>query len=336
MGENLNRLLVKALPSSVVEICGSRYIAGRSLSEGIEHMQKNWEKYRRKSTFDIIIESVKDKDKADYVLEQYLEAQNLINKLPVMRGLTYAQMPFSTSVKPSSICVVKPEDPSYFDPSTPLNARLDRLVQNSKGIPITLDMENRPFHEVSYNTVWRQRQQGVDTFGIVAQSGYYHTEEFLGRFLEARNPHQGRQRVRLCRGIYRESREIATPDKAIAKNLLYELQDLLFERDAYVEYATHDIPLIQRIMDYLEQKRISKNRFQFSFLTGVPQVQEEIIPFLDSKGITTEMYVGVELNPGDALPYETRRLIESPDTLISGIKNIFYPVTKLFKKKRLI
>jgi proline dehydrogenase len=126
-----------------------------------------------------------------------------------------------------------------------------------------------------------------------------------------------RIRIRLCKGAYRESAEVAFPDKASVDENFLGLSKKLLRSGVFHGIATHDDRLIDKLKAYVSVEGIERASFEFQMLYGVrPQLQEQLI----REGWNLRIYI-----PFGAAwyPYFMRRLAERPANLAFAARSIF-------------
>ncbi|QQG38645.1 MAG: proline dehydrogenase family protein [Candidatus Woesearchaeota archaeon] len=309
---------------------GRNYLAGSSLEEGLFSIKAlNLRGF--KSTFDTLGEDARNKEEADRYLEAYLSFIGLLGEE------FHNQNPLdnpSISVKPSAICAVT-EDGTRVLEITPLNSRLERIVSAAKQrrFNVTLDMEDHNWTDASLRVAQEIWQVGHDNFGIVLQSRLDRTLDDVTRVLERTEypiPHN-KIRVRACIGIYIEPPDIATRSKSEAKERLVVLVEKLFGAGVYVEVATHDRNVIDKVMNIIGKRRIPPSRFEFQFLRGVNE-GEILGERVKGEGFRVRYYMPVELEPGAGRNYMIRRLRANPDLVFNGAKSLVpVSVVKFFR-----
>ena len=95
----------------------------------------------------------------------------------------------------------------------------------------------------------------------------------------------------------------------------------MYDAGIYVEVATHDHGVINKIKDRIVDEQLDRNRFEFQFLKGVQNgyaVEED----LRSYGFKTRFYMPTEIKEGDGTPYMERRIIANPGMVFSAAKNM--------------
>jgi proline dehydrogenase len=124
-------------------------------------------------------------------------------------------------------------------------------------------------------------------------------------------------RVRLCKGAYNESPEIAIKEMPQIQAQYLELAKQLLERGHYPALATHDRELIDAIRTFVRDRGIGNDRFEFQMLYGCrPQLQRELV----QQGYRMRVYV----------PYGThwagyfyRRVMERRENAVFAISSMF-------------
>ncbi|MEM7264182.1 MAG: proline dehydrogenase family protein, partial [Planctomycetota bacterium] len=129
---------------------------------------------------------------------------------------------------------------------------------------------------------------------------------------------EGPTNLRLCKGIYRESEEVAFQDREEVRTSFKELLTQLFEGGATrVGIATHDDLLVEDALEQIERLDVPKERYEFQMLLGVT---ERIRDRLVAAGHPLRVYVPFGQ---DWFPYSIRRLRENPQIAGHVIKGLF-------------
>jgi proline dehydrogenase len=182
-------------------------------------------------------------------------------------------------------------------------ANMERLL--AKGEFIRIDMEQSQFVDATLRIFRRLREEGHENVGTVLQAYLYRTPADLESLLDLK------PNLRLVKGAYLESPEIAYPKKRDVDAVYGRLMERMLEAGAYTAIATHDEQLIDRVVA-LEPPR---DRFEFQMLYGVrPQLQLD----LARRGYT--VLVATPYGP-EWYPYLMRRLGERPANLLFFLKN---------------
>ena len=123
-------------------------------------------------------------------------------------------------------------------------------------------------------------------------------------------------RVRLCKGAYLESEEVAFPDKADVDRNYLTLMERLLTAGNYPGLATHDERIIAQARRFVEAQKIPADRFQFQMLYGVRRDLQER---LRRAGYRMRVYIpfGTQW-----YPYLMRRLAERPANIAFILGNV--------------
>ena len=130
--------------------------------------------------------------------------------------------------------------------------------------------------------------------------------------------------VRICKGIYVEDPSLVLNDyNDIRENYISLVKESL-NNGSYVGIATHDEFLIDSLYSWILEKNISKDRYEFQVLHGVP-MQKKLKKLMDD-GNTVRVYLPYGDNWYD---YSVRRLKENPKMAGYIIKNLFSSIFRL-------
>jgi len=98
---------------------------------------------------------------------------------------------------------------------------------------------------------------GSNAVGVVLQSYLYRSETDVADLLAYGC------RIRLCKGAYKESDEVAFPKKADVDANYIRLMQMLLSSGFYHAIATHDPHMIAATIRHAASKQISKDDFEF-------------------------------------------------------------------------
>ncbi len=116
--------------------------------------------------------------------------------------------------------------------------------------------------------------------------------------------------LRLVKGAYLESPDIAFPKKADVDNNFVSLIEASLTGSGFTAIATHDQVIIERSIEFIKQHGIPDDRFEFQMLYGVrPRLQER----LRDRGYRVRLAVPFG---SQWYPYLMRRLAERPANLV--------------------
>jgi len=175
---------------------------------------------------------------------------------------------------------------------------------------LRIDMEGSIYTQRTVELVKRVRAQ-TPCIGTVIQAYLYRSESDIQDLLSYGC------RIRLCKGAYKESDEVAFPRKQDVDANYVKLMRLLLPSGFYHAIATHDPRMIAETIRAAAEKQISKDDFEFQMLYGVrTDLQQRLV----GDGYRVRIYVpyGQEW-----FPYFMRRLAERPANLSFFARNFF-------------
>ncbi|RMF09799.1 MAG: proline dehydrogenase [Candidatus Neomarinimicrobiota bacterium] len=180
---------------------------------------------------------------------------------------------------------------------------------------LRIDMENSPYTDATLD-LYQTCRSRYPRVGTVLQAYLHRTLADIQALGSAP------LNVRICKGIYRESPQIAYQDREEIRNNYVRAVQAVLNQGGFVAIATHDLPLIDRIEQWLVQEQIPTDRFEFQVLYGVP-MQGKLEQLLE-KGYTVRVYVPF----GQAwFDYSIRRLKENPHIVGYVLKNLLTSAT---------
>ena len=173
---------------------------------------------------------------------------------------------------------------------------------------LRVDMEGSIYTQRTVEVVKRVRAQNP-AVGTVIQSYLYRSDADVQDLLAYGC------RIRLCKGAYKESAEVAFPRKADVDANYVKLMQVLLSSGFYHGIATHDPRMIGATIRYAAAKQISKDDFEFQMLYGVrTDLQRRLV----RDGYRLRIYIPYGQ---DWFPYFMRRLAERPANVGFFLKN---------------
>ena len=173
---------------------------------------------------------------------------------------------------------------------------------------LRVDMESSVYTQRTVELVKRVRSQ-TPTIGTVIQSYLYRSESDVQDLLSYGC------RIRLCKGAYQESSEVAFPAKRDVDANYVKLVRLLLPSGFYHGIATHDPRMIAETIRCAADNKISKDDFEFQMLYGVRvDLQRRLV----RDGYRVRVYIPYGQ---DWFPYFMRRLAERPANLGFFVRN---------------
>ena len=177
------------------------------------------------------------------------------------------------------------------------------------GAMVGVDMEAYRYVADTIETVGRL-MQSYDNVGVCVQSYLYRTRDDLERLNGWEVP------VRLVKGAYRESAEVAYAEKAKVDRAFADLLEDVIAHNPYPMVATHDPAMVRLTKRLVAKQRRDRGTFEFQMLYGVRRdLQQQVV----AEGYRLRVYVpyGTQW-----YPYFMRRLAERPANLYFFLSNL--------------
>jgi proline dehydrogenase len=175
---------------------------------------------------------------------------------------------------------------------------------------LRIDMESSVYTQRTVELVKRVRAQSP-CVGTVIQSYLYRSESDVKDLLSYGC------RIRLCKGAYKESAEVAYPSKRDVDANYVKLMRTLLPSGFYHGIATHDPRMIAETIRWAAERKVSKDDFEFQMLYGVrTDLQRKLV----RDGYRVRIYVPFG---NEWFPYFMRRLAERPANLGFFARNFF-------------
>jgi proline dehydrogenase len=183
-------------------------------------------------------------------------------------------------------------------------ARIDNFVR--------VDMEGSPYTQKTLDFV--RELHSVEghrgRVGAVIQAYLYRSEKDVESLCA------DGIRIRLCKGAYKESPDIAFPKKEDVDANFVKLMKIMLKSGVYHGIATHDEAMIEATKRFVNEEKIAHDSFEFQMLYGVRRdLQQKLV----KDGWRVRVYIpfGTEW-----YPYLMRRLAERPANAIFILKNL--------------
>ena len=177
---------------------------------------------------------------------------------------------------------------------------------------VRVDMEGSPYTERTLDFVHElHRMPGnANAVGTVIQAYLRRSESDIEKLLA-----EG-IRVRLCKGAYKESAEIAFAAKSEVDASYIKLMKVLMKSGIYHGLATHDESIVQQAQAFATAEKLSRDSFEFQMLYGIRRdLQQRLV----REGWRVRIYIpfGTEW-----YPYFMRRLGERPANVLFIARNL--------------
>jgi proline dehydrogenase len=178
------------------------------------------------------------------------------------------------------------------------------------GFFVRIDMESSAYTQVTldiFETLW---EQGHRQIGVVLQAALLRTEQDLNHILALG------ARVRLVKGAYKESKNVAHQHKADVDAAYATLMRTMLERGDYPAFATHDPAMHRLAKEWAAERGIGPDRYEFQLLYGV---RRDLQTALVAQGHRVRVYIPFGR---EWFPYFMRRLGERPANIASVLRSL--------------
>lgn len=185
---------------------------------------------------------------------------------------------------------------------------LDAAKEND--VFVTIDMEDYSRCEKTIE-IFKELRIDYDNVGTVIQAYLYRTVKDI-EDLNEYHPN-----LRLVKGAYKESPEVAFPEKKDVDENFKKIIKMHLVNGNYTAVASHDEAMIQYTKEFVKEHNISHDQFEFQMLYGIrTERHEELV----NEGYTMRVYVPYGT---DWYGYFMRRLAERPANVAFVLKGVF-------------
>ncbi len=270
------------------------FVAGETVEDAIKIVRK-LNDTGIMATLDVLGESVKDKETAEKAVDAYLELLEAIPK---------AEADSHVSLKLTQMGLDIDTEYCYQN--------ILKIVQKAKNLGnfVRIDMEGTP-HTQRTLDIFNRLRKDYENVGIVVQAYLYRTEK------DVRDLNAIKAKVRICKGAYKEPKDLAIKKmKAIRANFI-KLTEILFKEGVYPAIATHDDKLIKWTKEFAAANNISRDKFEFQYLYGI---RNKTFRKIAEEGYGVRCYTPFGTH---WIPYFSRRLRERKENVFFVLKNLF-------------
>jgi proline dehydrogenase len=285
-----NRFLMKMAKKYGLRLGASRFVAGETVEETIEVI-KELNQRGLVVTIDYLGEFTDNEKEAIETANQLIEA---------IKAIRRANLNAQLSLKLTSLGLDLSEEV--------VTKNMYRVLEaaNENQVFVTIDMEDFQRCQKTIDLFKKLRNE-YDNVGTVIQAYLYRSEQDLN---ELNAP------LRLVKGAYKESAEVAFPLKSdVDKNLKKLIEQHLLNGN-FTAVASHDENIIAYTKNFVNKNKIPSSQFEFQMLYGIrTERQYELV----EEGYTMRVYVPFGT---DWYGYFMRRLAERPANVLFVIKGI--------------
>ncbi|MGB0006592.1 MAG: proline dehydrogenase family protein [Candidatus Sulfotelmatobacter sp.] len=177
---------------------------------------------------------------------------------------------------------------------------------------IRVDMEGSPYTQRTLDFVHElHRMPGnANSVGTVIQSYLKRSESDVEKLLAEKI------RIRLCKGAYKESADIAFAAKSEVDANYVKLMKILMKSGVYHGLATHDENIVRQAQAFATAEKLSRDSFEFQMLYGI---RRDLQQSLVREGWRVRVYIPFG---SEWYPYFMRRLGERPANVLFIARNL--------------
>lgn len=280
--------------SALARPLSARFIAGMSLTEALATV-RSINAQGMSFSLDHLGEDISSLDEAVGFRDMYVEALNAIQAAGMEGNVSLKLTQFGLDLSPAAC-----------------RENVRRVVCEAARLKsfVRIDMESSAYTDRTLELV-KDLHKETGACGAVIQS-YLHRSE---KDVEELN--RSEIRIRLCKGAYLESPQVAFQAKSEVDGNFVKLMRKVLSEGNYPGIATHDERMIDETLKYAAAEQIGPERFEFQMLYGV---RRDLQKKLRAQGWGMRVYVPF----GEAwYPYFMRRLAERPANVLFVARNFF-------------
>lgn len=272
----------------------ARFVAGETIQQSIQAV-RGLNQVGRVATLDHLGEFVFSEAEALESADMCIQTLDAIAESGVTSNLSLKMTSLGLDIS-RDLCV------------SSMRRILDRARMH--GNFVRIDMEDYAHCQISLD-IYRELRKDFDNVGIVIQAYLFRTMKDMDDL------HELGANLRLVKGAYKESPQVAFPEKsAVDDNYKKMIQKHLLNGH-YTAIASHDEAIINFTKDFARTNGISGDQFEFQMLYGIC---EELQKQLVKEGYRVRIYVPYGV---DWFGYFMRRLAERPANVWFVLKNMF-------------
>ncbi|WP_423408099.1 proline dehydrogenase family protein [Heyndrickxia sp. MSNUG] len=272
----------------------SRFVAGEQIEQAVQVI-KGLNQKKLAVTVDFLGEFVDNEREAN---------ERADNSIQAIKAIGREKLNAQLSVKMTSL---------GFDISEQVvmnNMRRIMDAAKENNVFVTIDMEDYARCQKTLD-IFKQLKSEYDNIGTVIQAYLYRTEK------DIEDLNQYSPNLRLVKGAYKESPEVAFPEKKDVDENFKKIIKMHLMNGNYTAIASHDDAIINFTKEFTKANNIPNSQFEFQMLYGImPERQLQ----LANEGYTMRVYVPYGT---DWYGYFMRRLAERPANVAFVLKGMF-------------
>lgn len=289
-----NKALTKIAKRYGLRFGASRFVAGETIEQAVKVI-KDLNHKGLEVTIDYLGEFVDNEREANEMADNCIVAIEAIGRENLKAQL---------SLKMTSMGL------DISDKIVMQNMRRILDVATKNNVFVTIDMEDYTRCQKTID-IFKQLKSEYDHIGTVIQAYLYRTEQDIIDLNEY-SPN-----LRLVKGAYKESPEVAFPEKKDVDENYKKIIKMHLQNGHYTAVASHDEAIIEYTKQFVKENNISNDQFEFQMLYGIRNERQlELV----KEGYRMRVYVPYGT---DWYGYFMRRLAERPANVAFVLKGMF-------------
>ncbi|MCP3740552.1 proline dehydrogenase family protein [Rossellomorea sp. BNER] len=288
-----NRALTKLAKRYGLRFGVARFVAGESIKQAV-NVIKELNNKGLVVTIDYLGEFVDNEKEANEMADHCVLAVEAIGRERIKSQLSLKMT--SMGLDLSEEIVMK-------------NMRKILEAAKKNDVFVTIDMEDYSRCGKTID-IFKKLKTEYDNIGTVIQAYLYRTEKDMDEL------NQYSPNLRLVKGAYKESPDVAFPVKKDVDNNFKKIIKMHLLNGNYTAVATHDDEMIEYTKQLVEEHNIPFDQFEFQMLYGI---REERQLELSQEGYKMRVYVPYGT---DWYGYFMRRLAERPANVAFVLKGM--------------
>lgn len=271
-----------------MQMGAARFVAGDTLPEAIERIRAI-NGHGVKVTLDHLGESVRTTSEAVDAKESYLAMLDAIHQAGVDANV-------SLKLTQMGLALDHALGQQHLQEIVARAAEYNNFVR--------IDMEDTPYTDATLRLLEEAYGAYPGHVGVVLQAYLYRTMEDLKKLSDPP------KNFRIVKGAYREPVSVAFPAKSDVDENYVRLVEESLRLGNYTCIATHDEQIIGRVLKFIHDQGIERDRFEFQMLYGI---RFPLLESLAKEGYRTRVYVPYG---EDWYAYYVRRIAERPANML--------------------
>ena len=239
----LNRLVVGSaplMPKFVIGRVASVYVAGDKLEDGL-NLAKKLNSKGFTATLDLLGEEVSNRKETNKIRKAYCD---------LLDGIANYGIDCNISLKLTALGLKFDEELCWDN----LSVVLDKAREYNNFV--RMDMEDSTVTDATIK-MCKKGKKYYSKCGTVLQAYMHRTSDDIDNL----NTHNAN--IRLCKGAYKESSEIAYQDYQEIRNNYMINAEKIMDAGIFIGLATHDEWIIHKLENLIIKKKYKKTKYEF-------------------------------------------------------------------------